>query len=92
MVGWIILAVFVCLIVTILCLRVRLWVCFGEELRVTAAVGLVTMQLVPPPEQNIIVIFAQKTTPVIVQLTESEIYSAPIHKKLLIKAKKSDII
>ena len=52
MVGWIILAVFVCLIVTILCLRVRLWVCFGEELRVTAAVGLVTMQLVPPPEQK----------------------------------------
>ena len=51
-IGLIILAVFVCLIVTILCLRVRLWVCFGEELRVTAAVGLVTMQLVPPPEQK----------------------------------------
>ena len=52
MVGWIILGVIVALIVVLLCLRVGVTASFGEELRVTAQIGPVKMQIVPPPEKK----------------------------------------
>lgn len=52
MIGWIILGVIAALIVVILCLRVGVTASFGEELRVTARIGPVTMQIIPPPEKK----------------------------------------
>ena len=52
MVGWIILGVVAALIVVLLCLRVSAQVSFGEELRVTAQIGPVKMQIIPPPEKK----------------------------------------
>ena len=52
MVGWIILGVIAALIVVILCLRVSAQISFGEELRVTAQIGPVKMQIIPPPEKK----------------------------------------
>ena len=52
MVGWIILGVIAALIVVLLCLRVSAQISFGEELRVTAQIGPVKMQIIPPPEKK----------------------------------------
>lgn len=52
MVGWIILGVIAALIAVLLCLRVGAQVSFGEELRVTAQIGPVKMQIIPPPEKK----------------------------------------
>lgn len=52
MVGWIILGVIAALIVVILCLRVSVTVGFGDELHVTAQIGPVKLQVVPPPEKK----------------------------------------
>ena len=52
MVGWIILGVIAALIVVILCLRVSVTASFGDELHVTAQIGPVKLQVVPPPEKK----------------------------------------
>lgn len=52
MVGWIILGVIAALIVVILCLRVSVTASFGDELHVTAQVGPVKLQVVPPPKKK----------------------------------------
>ena len=52
MVGWIILGVIAALSVVVLCLRVGVTASFGEELRVTARIGPVKMQIIPPPEKK----------------------------------------
>ena len=52
MTGWIILGVIVGIIILILCLRVSVRADFGEELRVTARIGPMKMQIIPPPEKK----------------------------------------
>ena len=52
MTGWIILGVIVGVIILILCLRVSVQADFGEELRVTARIGPMKMQIIPPPEKK----------------------------------------
>lgn len=52
MVGWIILGVIAMLIVVILCLRVSVTASFGDKLHVTAQIGPVKLQVVPPPEKK----------------------------------------
>ena len=52
MTGWIILGVIVGVIILILCLRVSVQASFGEELRVTARIGPMKMQIIPPPEKK----------------------------------------
>lgn len=51
MIGWIILGAIVLIIILVLCLRVGVRVEFGDALRVTAQVGFIRMQLIPPPER-----------------------------------------
>lgn len=57
MIGWIILGVIALIIILVLCLRVGVRVEFGDALRITAQVGFIHMQIVPPPER------AQKKLP-----------------------------
>ena len=52
MTGWIILGVIVGVIILILCLRVSGQASFGEVLRVTARIGPMKMQIIPPPEKK----------------------------------------
>ena len=52
MTGWIILGVIVGVIILILCLRVSVQASFGEVLRVTARIGPMKMQIIPPPEKK----------------------------------------
>ena len=52
MTGWIILGVIVGVIILILCLRVSVQASFGEVLRVTARIGPMKMQIIPPPEKT----------------------------------------
>ena len=52
MTGWIILGVIVGIIILILCLRVSVQASFGEVLRVTARIGPMKMQIIPPPEKK----------------------------------------
>lgn len=49
MIGWIILGVIALIIILVLCLRVGVRVEFGDALRITAQVGFIRMQIVPPP-------------------------------------------
>lgn len=52
MTGWIILGVVALIIILLLCLRVSVQADFGEELRVVARIGPVSMQIIPPPEKK----------------------------------------
>ena len=52
MTGWIILGVIVGVIILILCLRVGIQASFGEEVHVTACIGPMRMQIIPPPEKK----------------------------------------
>lgn len=52
MTGWIILGVIAAVILLLLCLRVSVQVSFGEDLRVTARIGPMKMQIIPPPEKK----------------------------------------
>ena len=52
MTGWIILGVIVGIIILILCLRVSVRADFGEELRVTARIGPMKMQIITPTEKK----------------------------------------
>lgn len=51
MIGWIILGAIALIIILVLCLRVGVRVEFGDVLRITAQVGFIRMQIVPPPER-----------------------------------------
>lgn len=51
MIGWIILGAIALIIILVLCLRVGVRVEFGDTLRITAQVGFIRMQIVPPPER-----------------------------------------
>lgn len=51
MTGWIILGTIALIIILVLCLRVGVRVEFGDALRITAQVGFIRMQIVPPPER-----------------------------------------
>lgn len=57
MVGWIILGAIALIIILVLCLRVGVRVEFGDVLRITAQVGFIRVQILPPPER------AQKKPP-----------------------------
>lgn len=51
MIGWIILGAIALVVILVLCLRVGVRVEFGDVLRITAQVGFIRMQIVPPPER-----------------------------------------
>lgn len=52
MTGWIILGIIVGVIILILCLRIGIQASFGEEVHVTACIGPMRMQIIPPPEKK----------------------------------------